>query len=66
MASKKIVVATNGTATAEDAVFMDVITTAVSTDTALTGSLGLLQRGLFFVGGMMVQNKRKVGTWNIL
>lgn len=66
MASKKIVVAANGTTTAEDAVFLDVITTAVSTDAALTGSLGLLQRGLFFVGGMMVQNKRKVGTWNIL
>lgn len=66
MTSKKIVVAANGTASAEDAVFLDVITTAVSTDTALTGSLGLLQRGLFFVGGMMVQNKRKVGTWNIL
>lgn len=64
--SKKIVVAADGTATATDAVFMDVITTAVSTDTALTGTLGLVQRGLFLVGGMAIQNKRKQGSWNPL
>lgn len=66
MASKKIVVAADGTATASDAVYLDVITTAVSTDTALTGTLGLVQRGLFFVGGMAAQNKRKMGSWNPL
>lgn len=66
MTSKKIVVSAEGTATASDATFGDVFTTALSTDTAVTGSLGLLQRGLFFVGGMAVQQKRKMGNWNVL
>lgn len=64
--SKKIVVAADGTATATEAEFVDVITTALSTDTALTGTLGLVQRGLFLVGGMAIQNKRKQGSWNPL
>jgi len=66
MTSKKVLVAADGTATATDATLMDVATTLFSTDSALTGTYGLLQRGGLFVAGMSLQSKRKLGTFNPL
>lgn len=65
--SKKIVLAANGaTATVAEASISDIFTTAISTDTAVTGTYGLVQKGLLLVGGMMIQSKRKLGTFNPL
>lgn len=65
--SKKIVLSADGaTATVTDASFVDILTTALSTDSALTGAYGLVQKVGLFVGGMAVQSYRKNGTWNPL
>lgn len=65
--SKKIVLAADGaTATVAEASISDIFTTAISTDTAVTGTYGLVQKGLLLVGGMMIQSKRKLGTFNPL
>lgn len=64
MSSKKIVVDAAGVPTATDATLMDVVTTLISTDSAVTGTYGLIQKGLLFVGGMSLQSKRKLGTFN--
>lgn len=65
--SKKIVLAADGaTATVAEASISDILTTAISTDTAVTGTYGLVQKGLLLVGGMMIQSKRKLGTFNPL
>lgn len=48
----------------EDAKIADIITTALSTDSAVTGTYGLLQKAALFVGGMSVQSKRKQDTFN--
>lgn len=53
-------------ASVSDAKIMDILTTALSTDSAVTGSYGLIQKMALFVGGMSVQNKRKLGTFNPL
>jgi hypothetical protein len=62
--SKKIVVAADGTATAADAEMLDVVTTVLSSDSAVTGTYGLVQKALLFIGGMSVQNYRKAATFN--
>lgn len=54
------------TATAEDATLVDTVTTLFSTNSALTGMYGLLQRGGLFVGGMAVQSKLKTNSFNFL
>lgn len=65
--SKKIVLAANGaTATVANATIGDIFTTVISTDTAVTGTYGLVQKGLLLVGGMSIQSKRKLGTFNPL
>lgn len=64
MKSKKVVVAADGTLSGADAEMMDIVTTAVSTSEAVTGSYGLIQKALFFGAGMAVQNKRIAGNWN--
>lgn len=67
MPSKKIVLAADGaTATVADATIGDIFTTVISTDTAVTGMYGLAQRALLVVGGMAIQSKRKLGTFNPL
>lgn len=72
MATKsQVVTVTEGangaiTATAEDATLIDTITTLFSTNSALTGMYGLLQRGGLFVGGMAVQSKLKTNSFNFL
>lgn len=62
--SKKVVIDAAGAATVTDATVTDILTTAISTDSALTGTYGLIQRASLFVAGMSVQNKRKVGSFN--
>lgn len=64
---KKIVLAADrATATVADASISDILTTVISTDSAVTGTYGLVQKGLLLVGGMMIQSKRKLGTFNPL
>lgn len=50
--------ATGTTATQADATVGDIFTTILSTDKAVTGTYGLVQKGLLFVGGMAAQNFR--------
>lgn len=68
--SQKVTVlaGTNGahTATLKDSDLLDILTTAVSTDTVVTGAHGLLQRAGFFVAGMAVNNKMKHNSFNFL
>lgn len=57
--SKKVTLSADGTtATVANATFGDILTTAVSTDSAVTGMYGLIQRGAFLLTGMVVQNVR--------
>lgn len=53
-------------ATVKDASLLDVVTTALSADSAVTGLMGLSQRAAFFVGGMAVQSKLKANSYNFL
>lgn len=62
--SKKVVVGADGTATATDAGLLDIVTTAISTDSALTGTYGLVQKGSLVLLGMSLQNYRKQQTFN--
>lgn len=64
--SKKVIINAEGRASVEDAKIVDILTTAVSADSAVTGTYGLVQKALFLVGGMALQSKRKNGTWNPL
>lgn len=65
--SKKIVLSADGaTATVTDAKIMDIVTTAISTSEAVTGTYGLIQKAALVVGGMAIQSNRKQGTWNPL
>lgn len=59
---------TNGVVTAatKDAELLDVVTTSLSANSGVIGLHGLLQRGLFFIGGMATQSKLKYGTFNFL
>lgn len=63
--SKLITVDAGGTtATVEDAKIGDIFTTLISSDKAVTGTYGLVQRAGLFLGGMSVQTKRLRGTFN--
>lgn len=63
--SKKIVLSADGaTATVADAVVMDVLTTAISTSEAVTGTYGLIQKALLVGAGMAIQNNRLGRGWN--
>lgn len=66
MSKKVILSADNATATVTDAVIGDILTTAISSNEAVTGMYALVQKAAFFVGGMMVQSKRKQDTFNPL
>lgn len=70
MSHKIVVTPANGTtpasASVSDAKIMDILTTAISTDSAVTGTYGLIQKAALFVGGMAVQSKRKLDTFNPL
>lgn len=62
--SKKVIVDAAGAATATTAVIADVFTTLASTDSALTGTLGLVQKAGLVVAGMAIQNNRLGRGWN--
>lgn len=65
--SKLITLSADGTsATVADAKIADIVTTAISTNTAVTGTYGLIQKGLMVVGGMALQNNRLGRGWNPL
>ena len=70
MSNKIVVTPANGntpaSASVSEAKVMDILTTALSTDSAVTGTYGLIQKGLIFLGGMSVQNKRRMGSFNPL
>lgn len=53
-------------ATVAEAKFVDVLTTAVSTTSAVTGIYGLVQKAAFVGLGMAVQNNRLGRGWNPL
>lgn len=62
--SKKITLSADGaTATVAAATAADILTTAVSMDSAVTGFYGLAQKAGLFVAGMAVQNNRVTGSF---
>lgn len=63
--SKKLVLSADGaTATVAEATVSDIFTTAISTNEAVTGTYGLVQKAGLVVLGMSIQNKRKADTFN--
>lgn len=56
--SKKVIVSADGNATVSDATIMDTVTTLFSTDTAVTGTLAIVQKVALVAGGMAIQNYR--------
>lgn len=64
--SKKITLKADNTTLVEDASLSDVLTTVVSTDTTLSGTYGFVQKVGLVALGMVVQSKRKLGTYNPL
>lgn len=70
MSNKIVVTPANGSnpaaAVVSEAKVMDIFTTALSTDSAVTGTYGLIQKAGLFALGMAAQNKRKLGSWNPL
>lgn len=65
MASKKVTVNEGGTAaTVVDAKIGDIFSTLLSTDDALTGSYGLLQKAGLVAAGMTVNSYRLRGSFN--
>jgi len=54
------------TVTAKPAELMDVVTTAFSTDSALTGAYGFAQKAALVVTGMSIQSKLKTNSFNFL
>lgn len=63
--SKKITLSADGaTATVADAEATDIISTVFSSDEALTGTYGFVQKGLLVLAGMSIQNNRKGHGWN--
>jgi len=67
MADKLITLSADGaTATVAPAALSDVITTAISTTTFVSGTYALAQKAGLVLLGMAFQNSRKIGTWNPL
>lgn len=52
------------TVSGADPGLFDIVTSIFSTDKALTGMYGLVQKAGLFLGGMSLQNYRKTQTWN--
>lgn len=66
-ASKKVTLSADGaTATVATATIGDVFTTAISTDSAVTGLYGIAQKAGLVALGMAVQNNRLGNGWNFL
>lgn len=67
MESKLIKLSADGaTATVATASVSDLVTTLASTDEAVTGMYGFVQRVGLVLGGMALQNWRITGAWNPL
>lgn len=65
MNNKKLTLSADGaTATVAPAEIFDVVTTAFSTDSAVTGLYGLGQKAALVVLGMGIQNNRLGRGWN--
>lgn len=68
--SQKVIVTTAAdgkvSAATKDAELLDVVTTAISTDSAVTGAYGLMQKAALVAGGMAIQSKLKNDTFNFL
>jgi hypothetical protein len=65
MASKKIVLAADGTTTTvTDATVSDIFTTIISSDTVLTGGYKYAQDAVKVVAGMSYQSHKMGGSWN--
>lgn len=63
--SKKVTLASGeATATVADAEATDILSTLFSSDEALTGTYGFVQKGLLVIAGMSIQNNRKGLGWN--
>lgn len=56
--------ADEATATVADATMGDILTSAVSMNSAVTGAYGLVQKAGLFVGGMATQEYRRTGRLN--
>lgn len=63
--SKKVTVSGDN-ATVVEAKFGDIFYTLISSDQALTGTYGFLQKGLLVGGGMILQEYRRSGSLNPL
>lgn len=70
MASQKVTLTKNAegkyVAACEDAQLADIATTLISSDQAVTGTYGFLQKGLLVAGGMILQEYRRSGSLNPL
>ena len=64
MSKKLTLAADDKTATVADAEATDIISTVFSSDEALTGTYGFVQKGLLVIAGMSIQNNRKGFGWN--
>lgn len=63
--SKKVTLsADEATATVTDAKIGDIFTTAVSTESAVTGVYGLAQKALLVTGGMLINSYRLRKSFN--
>lgn len=54
------------TVSTESAKLLDTVTTLLSTDSALTGALGLAQKIALVAGGMSLNSKIKTGSFNFI
>lgn len=54
------------TVSTESAKLLDTVTTLLSTDSALTGALGLAQKIALVAGGMSLNSKMKTGSFNFI
>ncbi|UNI73408.1 membrane protein [Pseudomonas phage ER16] len=65
MSSKKVTLNADGTAaTVADAKIGDIVTTVFSTDSAVTGMYGLVQKAGLVAAGMTVNSYRLRGSFN--
>lgn len=63
--SKKITLSADGnSATVADATISDILTTAVSGDSCVTGTYNYVQKALIVFAGMSLQNSRLGRGWN--
>lgn len=64
MASKKLTLNADNSVTVTDPTLVDVATSLIDTNVALTGAYGLMQKGLVALAGASVQNYRLTGSLN--